>query len=104
MSEQRQGGLGVQDGQREKHDEPPMYRVILHNDDYTPQDFVVALLVNVFRHDETTAERIMMRVHSKGVGTAGEFSFEVAEMKVVTSIDLARKYDYPLEVSLEPTS
>jgi ATP-dependent Clp protease adaptor protein ClpS len=80
---------------------PPLYKVLLHNDDYTTQEFVVFILENIFRHPQETAYQIMMHVHQRGIGIAGLFPFETAEAKVTQVHSLAREYDYPLKCSLE---
>ena len=81
---------------------PPLYRVLMHNDNYTTREFVVGVLKAVFHHSETDATRIMLYVHHKGVGVAGVYPFEVAEMKVQKTEDMARAADYPLRLSIEP--
>lgn len=81
---------------------PPMFRVVLHNDDYTTRDFVVDILQNVFGHAEPVAVRIMLQVHTTGSGTAGVFTREIAEMKVRTVETLARQREFPLRLSVEP--
>jgi len=86
----------------EQTDEPPMYKVLFHNDDYTTMEFVVSALITVFHHDEASAWRIMMHVHTNGVGVAGVYTREVAETKVAQTTALARKHDFPLEVTIEP--
>ena len=81
--------------------EPPMYKVILHNDDYTTMDFVVMILEVVFHKNRGEAARIMMNVHRQGMGVAGIFTRDVAETKIVIVHDLARKNEHPLKCSLE---
>jgi ATP-dependent Clp protease adaptor protein ClpS len=81
---------------------PPLYKVIFHNDDYTTMEFVVAVLTSVFHHSEAMAHTIMMQVHTKGAGVAGVFTREIAETKVQKTVALARKSDFPLELSIEP--
>ena len=80
---------------------PPLYRVLFHNDDYTTMEFVVSVLMTVFMHDEASAFEVMMRVHTNGVGVAGVYTREIAETKVAQTVALARKSDFPLEVTLE---
>lgn len=102
MSEQ-----GIIDRARQKMAEdkkPPLYRVLLHNDDYTPMDFVVALLIKVFHHSHAKANVIMMNVHTKGYGIAGLFTCEVAETKMEQVLAYARQYQHPLQCSIEPES
>jgi ATP-dependent Clp protease adaptor protein ClpS len=81
---------------------PPLYRVLLHNDDYTTQEFVDWVLINVFNHDPETAHRIMLHVHMRGVGVAGIYPYEIAETKAHKTMALAREAEYPLLVTIEP--
>ncbi len=92
---------GVVTETRKKLKQPPMYRVLLHNDDYTTREFVVLILQGLFHKSETEATQIMLHVHHNGVGTAGVFPFEVAETKVEKVTALARKYEFPLKCTLE---
>jgi ATP-dependent Clp protease adaptor protein ClpS len=80
---------------------PPMYRVLLHNDDYTTMEFVVEVLMYVFNKSPDSAAKIMMNVHREGVGVCGIYSHEIAETKVDTVHDLARESGYPLRCSME---
>ncbi len=97
---EREGGLVLQE--RPKTKKPPLYKVLLHNDDYTTKEFVVMILQQVFHHSETEANRIMMHVHNTGIGVAGIFPFEVAETKAEKTMAIARRFEYPLQCSLEP--
>ena len=81
---------------------PPMYRVLLHNDDYTTREFVVDVLRRVFHKSEEDAVRIMMHVHNNGVGIAGVYTYEVAEMKVRSVEVLAARMEFPLMLTIEP--
>ena len=81
--------------------EPPLYKVLLHNDDYTTMDFVVMILETVFKKDTGEATRIMLNVHHQGLGVAGIYTREVGETKVAVVHDMARKNQYPLKCSLE---
>jgi ATP-dependent Clp protease adaptor protein ClpS len=81
---------------------PPLYKVLLHNDDFTTMEFVVAVLMGVFHHAEPEAVNIMLNVHRKGVGVAGVFSYEIAEAKANKVMRLARESEYPLRCSVEP--
>ena len=80
---------------------PPLYKVLLHNDDYTTMEFVVWVLQTVFHHDETTATQIMLHVHKNGIGVAGVYPREVAEARVARVDALARAHEYPLRTSME---
>jgi len=82
-------------------EEPPMYRVMLLNDDYTTMEFVVEVLVYVFQKSAEEATRIMLNVHRSGVGICGIYSFEVAETKVNTVETLARENGFPLKCIME---
>jgi len=81
---------------------PRMWRVLLHNDDYTTQDFVVWVLESVFHKPHGEAFAIMMNVHQSGLGVAGVFTHEVAETKVKTTVKLAEQHEFPLLVTMEP--
>ncbi|MBK9517023.1 MAG: ATP-dependent Clp protease adaptor ClpS [Anaeromyxobacter sp.] len=81
---------------------PPLYKVLLHNDDYTTQEFVDWVLVNVFKLDPEGAHRIMLNVHMHGVGVAGIYPHEIAESKAQKTMTLAREAEYPLLCTLEP--
>jgi ATP-dependent Clp protease adaptor protein ClpS len=85
---------------KRKVERPPLYEVLLHNDDYTTQEFVVYVLMKYFQHDPTTARQIMLHVHTRGVGVAGVFPFETAETKVHQVIEFAREHEMPLQASL----
>lgn len=81
--------------------EPPMYKVLLHNDDYTTMEFVVHVLMYVFHKPAEQAAEIMMRVHKQGIGLCGIFTYEVAETKVETVTRLARENGHPLKCTME---
>lgn len=87
---------------KEKTARPKMYKVLFHNDDYTTMEFVVSVLMTVFHHDESGAFRIMMHVHTNGIGVAGVYTKEIAETKTAQTTALARKNEFPLEVTIEP--
>ena|SRR6185369_8423376 len=86
----------------QKTEKPRLYKVLLHNDDYTTMEFVVAVLEHVFHHDEASATQIMLHVHQTGFGVAGVYTYEVAETKVGQVMELAEKAEYPLLCTLEP--
>lgn len=81
-------------------DEPRFFEVVLHNDDYTTMDFVVAILVEVFRKTLDQAASIMLSVHQKGAGVAGVYCQEIAETKVEAVRERAREAEYPLRCTL----
>jgi len=88
----------------ESHQEvrkPPLYKVLLHNDDFTTMDFVVFVLRTVFHLSEEDSVRIMLNVHHQGVGVAGVYTYEVAETKVSKVESLAREHEHPLLCTME---
>lgn len=101
-NDQQEGGVATARKTRTKLERPKLYKVLLHNDDYTTMEFVVAVLREVFHHDEVEATRIMLHVHRNGIGVAGIFTYEIAEAKVKKATELAREYQYPLMVTMEP--
>ncbi|WP_026088256.1 ATP-dependent Clp protease adapter ClpS [Bartonella rattaustraliani] len=84
-----------------KLQQPPLYRVLLLNDDYTPMDFVVFILKKFFQKKFEEATRIMLNVHQNGVGECGTYSYEVAEMKIVQVRECARQNEHPLQCVME---
>ena len=81
---------------------PKMWRVLLHNDDYTTQDFVVWVLESIFHKPQGEAFSIMLSVHRSGMGVAGVYTHDVAETKMKTTKQLAEEHEFPLLVTLEP--
>ncbi len=101
MSDQRRTGTTVLDQTRVDTREPTLYKVILHNDDYTTMQFVVEILESVFGKSPAESYRIMMLVHTTGQGLCGLFPFDIAETKVSTVHEMARREGFPLRASLE---
>lgn len=87
--------------QKEKIDKPRLFKVVLHNDDYTTMDFVVLVLKKFFSKSETEATHIMLNVHKKGWGIAGIYTYEIAETKVNYVHSFAKNQQHPLKCSLE---
>ena len=85
----------------EKVEEPPLFKVLLHNDDYTTMEFVVFVLQSIFNLPEDQAVQVMLNVHVKGIGVAGVYTYEIAEMKVAKTTALAREQEFPLLVTME---
>lgn len=83
---------------------PPLYRVILLNDDYTTMDFVIRVLMDIFHHGEEAASQIMLHVHQKGAGICGVYTREIAESKVEQVMQYARQNQHPLQCTMEPDS
>jgi len=86
---------------RDEIDEPPMYKVLLHNDDYTTMEFVVEILILVFRRSPEDAVEIMLNVHHKGVGVCGVYTYEISETKVNNVHSLAKQHGFPLKCTME---
>jgi ATP-dependent Clp protease adaptor protein ClpS len=100
---EKKGNSSVAELEPEKKiKQPKNYKVLLHNDDFTPMDFVVDLLCKVFHKGVEEAAKIMMAVHTKGVAVAGVYSHEIAEQKVSKVTAIAREAQYPLLATLEP--
>lgn len=81
---------------------PRLYKVLLHNDNYTTRDFVVAVLREVFHKSESDAVAIMLRVHNHGTGVAGVYTYEVAQTKIQIVDRLAKEHEFPLRLTMEP--
>ncbi len=103
--DQGDDGAGFETGTatktRPKTKRPSMYRVLLLNDDYTPMEFVVMILQEVFNRSSEDSWQIMMHVHKQGVGECGVYPYEVAETKVTRVMDAARKNQHPLQCVME---
>ena len=97
-------GLATKTRAKPKLQPPSMWKVVLHNDDYTTQDFVVFVLTVIFRKPESEATRIMLAVHRQGRGIAGLYTHDVAETKITQVRALAEQHEYPLLCTMEPES
>jgi len=84
-----------------KVSEPKNWKVILLNDDATPMEFVISILMEIFKHTAESSRDIMLQVHETGSGVAGTYSFEIAEAKAVEATNKARESGYPLQIKLE---
>jgi ATP-dependent Clp protease adaptor protein ClpS len=92
---------GVVTKTRTRTERPPLYKVILLNDDYTPMEFVVHVLERFFGMTHAQAFEVMLTVHKKGVAVVGVFSYEIAETKVAQVMDFSRRHQHPLQCTLE---
>jgi ATP-dependent Clp protease adaptor protein ClpS len=104
MDRQRDSGYGSGLELEEaapKLKQPPLYKVVLQNDDYTPMAFVVEVLQAIFRMERNQATRIMLHVHTRGKGVAGVFAYEIAETKAAQVNECARRNQHPLLCTLE---
>ena len=95
------GGAGLASRLKPKVSRPPMYKVLMLNDDYTPMDFVIHVLERFFNKGRDEATEIMLNVHHRGVGVCGTYTYEIAETKVTLVTDLARQHQHPLQCTLE---
>ena len=100
--EKEEGGVATERRTKKKLQRPKLYKVLLHNDDFTTMEFVVAILQHVFHLSEAAATAVMLHVHQNGVGVAGIYTYEVAETKVAEVMELAQKAEFPLQCTLEP--
>ena len=98
-NQERQGS--VLEAEKVKVKRPPMYKVLLLNDDYTPMDFVVVVLQTVFAMSREKATQVMLQVHREGMGVCGTYTREVAVAKVEQVINIARKHQHPLQCTME---
>ena len=86
---------------KSKTKKPSMYNVLLLNDDYTPMEFVIIVLAKIFNKKQEEATQIMLHVHKKGVGVCGTFTYEVAESKCKSVMDMAKKNEHPLQCTMD---
>ncbi len=100
LEHQGDHGLALEEA-RPKVKRPPLFRVLLINDDYTPMDFVVEVLEKFFSMDRIKATRIMLEVHTRGQGTCGLYTFEIAETRVAQVTGYARQHQHPLMCTME---
>lgn len=101
MADERKPEGEVLEKTKPKTKRPPLYKVILHNDDYTTMQFVVEVLESIFHKSPAEAHRVMMHVHTRGFGVCGVYPYEVAETRVGLVHDRAREQGYPLRASME---
>ena len=95
-----QGGV-LAERARPKLKKPPLYKVLLLNDDYTPMEFVIVLLRQLFNMPTSKAEQVMLHVHTRGAGVCGVYPREIAETKVRQTLEFAARYEHPLQCTME---
>ncbi len=100
---ERQGNDGALDVReaRPKVEQPPLYKVVLLNDDYTPMEFVVHVLERFFSLDRERATQVMLHVHTRGKGVCGVYTREIAETKVAQVVQYSRENEHPLQCDME---
>ncbi len=101
FSVEEESDSGVATTVESKIKRPPLYKVLLHNDDYTTMEFVVHVLQSVFGMKNEESQMIMFKVHSEGFGVCGVYTFEIAETKVATVMQMAREQGHPLKCTYE---
>ena len=108
MSDDEDGGggsggsdVGIALQTRPKTKRPPLYKVLILNDDYTPMEFVVHVLERFFGMSHAQAFELMLTVHKKGVAVVGVYSYEIAETKVAQVMDFAQRHQHPLQCTME---
>lgn len=101
-NEDSEGEGGLSTIVKDRVKKPPLYKVLLHNDDYTTMEFVIYVLRVVFGRDLPEAQAIMLQVHNEGVGICGVYTFEIGESKVAKVAKLAKDNGHPLLCSMEP--
>lgn len=84
-----------------KTQEPDKYKIIMLNDDQTPMDWVIGILVTIFKHSQETAEKITLTIHNEGAGLVGVYTYEIAEQKTHEAITVSREHGFPLSVKME---
>jgi len=100
--EEKDGQVVTETRPKQQVKRPPLYKVLLHNDDYTTMEFVVAVLRSIFHLSETDATTIMLHIHRHGIGVAGVYTFEIAETKVAEVTGAAEEAEFPLLCTMEP--
>lgn len=102
MSVKEEGGTGVVEKEKIEHKRPPMYNVVMHNDDFTPMDFVTWTLVQHFNKDLEGAIQLMLKVHQEGKAVAGTYTQEIANTKATRAMDDAKKAGHPFLLNVQP--
>ena len=100
-SDSYESEIGVVTKIKQKTKKPPMYKVLMLNDDFTPMEFVIFVLEKYFYKNEQDATQIMLNIHQKGIGICGVFTYEVAETKVNKVVSFARQNQHPLQCTME---
>ena len=85
---------------KQSNEKPKQFNVIMLNDDYTPMDWVISVLTEVFKHSDSSAEVLTMTIHNEGSAVVGTYSYEIAEMKAMETVNLSRSNGFPLQVKL----
>ena len=81
--------------------EPLRYKVVMLNDDQTPMDWVIDILVSIFKHSESTAKELTLTIHEEGSGVAGIYTYEIAEQKAIEAVNASRERGFPLQIRVD---
>lgn len=95
-----QNDVEIDEKIKQTNEKPGQYNVIMLNDDYTPMDWVISILREIFKHSDLSAEVLTMTIHNEGSAVVGTYSYEIAEMKAMETINLSRSNGFPLQVKL----
>lgn len=95
-----QNDVEIDEKIKQTNEKPGQYNVIMLNDDYTPMDWVISILREIFKHSDSSAEVLTMTIHNEGSAVVGTYSYEIAEMKAMETINLSRSNGFPLQVKL----
>lgn len=101
MSTEADIAVKIDEKIKKKAVEPPKYKVIFLNDDHTPIEWVIELLIDIFKHTHETAEKITLTIHSEGSGVAGIYSYEIAEQKALEATTASRNRGFPLQIRID---
>jgi ATP-dependent Clp protease adaptor protein ClpS len=96
------GNVDLAEKEEEELKHPQMYKILLHNDDYTPMDFVVSLVENIFRKSKEQSTQIMLKIHNDGIGLVGVYSSDIARTKQMQVQEMAKINEHPLMCTIEP--
>lgn len=81
--------------------EPPKFKVVMLNDDATPMDWVIDVLIKIFKHTESTAKELTLTIHNEGSGVAGIYTYEIAEQKSIEAVNASRERGFPLQIKVD---
>lgn len=95
-----QNDIEIDEKIKQTNDKPKQFNVIMLNDDYTPMDWVISILKEIFKHSDSSSEVLTMTIHNEGSAVVGTYSYEIAEMKAMETVNLSRSNGFPLQVKL----
>lgn len=95
-----QNDIEIDEKIKQTNDKPKQFNVIMLNDDFTPMDWVISILKEIFKHSDSSSEVLTMTIHNEGSAVVGTYSYEIAEMKAMETVNLSRSNGFPLQVKL----